>query len=55
MNEIIKEYLPFLPFIFALIVWGVHLEVKIATITNDVKWIKKVLLKWRLSSENHIP
>ena len=55
MNEIVKEIIKLSPLIAALIVWAVRLEVKIATITNDLKWIKRVLLKWLPNSENHTP
>ena len=55
MNEIFKESIKLIPLIVALIVWAVHLEVKMATITNDLKWIKRTLNKWPPSSENHTP
>lgn len=53
MNEVVKEILKLLPLIVALIIWAIHLEVKIATITTDLKWIKKALNEWQPSSENH--
>ena len=55
MNEILKDFIPLIPLMVALIVWAVRLEVKIATITNDLQWIKKALNEWRPNSENHTP
>ena len=52
MNEIIKEFLNLLPLIVALIIWAVRLEIKIATITNDLQWIKKALNEWPPSSDD---
>ena len=55
MNEILKESIKLIPLVVALIIWAVRLEVKIATIGNDISWIKKALNKWQPNSENHTP
>lgn len=44
-----------LPLIVALIVWAIRLEVRMATITNDLKWIKRELNQSLPNSENPTP
>ena len=55
MNEILKEILKLLPVIIIIIAWAIRLEVKIATIGNDISWIKKALNEWQQSSEDPTP
>lgn len=32
-----------LPLVFALIIWAIRLEIKIASIQTDIAWLKKEL------------
>lgn len=44
-----------LPLVGALIVWAVHLEVKIARIQTDIDWLKLELPACRPTSEDPTP
>ncbi|MBA7495704.1 hypothetical protein ES702_06293 [subsurface metagenome] len=44
-----------LPLVACLIVWAVHLEVKIARIQTDISWLKKELPACQQTSEDPTP
>lgn len=44
-----------LPLVLVLIIWAVHLEVKIARIQTDITWLKKELPACRPTSEDPTP
>lgn len=44
-----------LPLVAALILWAVHLEVKIAKIQTDIAWLKKEIPACRQTSDDPTP
>jgi len=56
MTVKILEYLTqSIPLIIALVIWAVHLEVKIARIQTDITWLKKELPGCLPPSDEPIP
>jgi len=52
--DYVKIFLNSVPVLVIVVLWAIHLEVKISKIETDITWIKKELPACRQPSVKHI-